>query len=294
VNDISRSHAALDVLGEGAFHITDLKSKNGTTVNGRKVESARFRCGDHVCLSSAELVVDSSESSQDSGEKADVRGSGGSGGSSDETEQYSREATVEDMVTLLERVASSGAGKSVWSILQWSVERFSMLGAIVLRVSDGAIAVEGNAGATGDLVRDPSLLRAIAAEQHRPSSELTVRECTAGDSDFLVASLDSKHLLLLLLSTGSIAFHDLRAICAALRVSLTLARSSPSAVASRSTLDLSELAELPLKEATARFERALLQRHLQATDWNQSEVARRLKISRTALFRKVRKHGLQS
>lgn len=295
LKDISRSHAALEVLGEGTFHITDLKSKNGTTVNGRRVESARFSCGDQVGVSSAVLiVVDSSETSEDSSDSGSGHTQSVVAGSSDDTEQYSRAATVEDMVTLLERVTQSGDSSSVSSILQWSVERFPLQGVILLRVSGQTISVEGNAGATSDLVSDPSVLRTIAADQHRPAEPLAVRECKAAGYDMLAASLSSTHLLILALGDGSVAFHDLRAICAALRVSLALATTSSGSSGSTAVYDPALFMELGLKDALARFEKSLLQRHLHATGWNQSEVARRLKISRTALFRKVRKYRLQS
>ena len=290
-NDVSRSHAVLEVLDEGSFHITDLKSKNGTTLNRRRVESARFGCGDQVGLSSVVLiVVEASETAHESGEQVPpaVRN-----GSSDDTEQFQREATVEDMVTLLERVAASGAEKSVWSILQWSMERFSLDGALLLHVENGSVAVAGNAGATGDLVRDPEVLREIATA-HRLTDELAVWELRIAASDVLVATLGPMHLLVLLLRGGVVAFHDLRAICAALKVSLALADTGISAERTATPEKAKPQQQLTLKEALAQFEKSFLERQLEAADWNQSEVARRLRISRTALFRKVRKYRIRA
>ncbi len=46
--DVSRNHALLRV-GEHGLHITDLESKNGTFVNGKRVTSTEFFPGDWPC-----------------------------------------------------------------------------------------------------------------------------------------------------------------------------------------------------------------------------------------------------
>ncbi len=80
--DVSRRHAVLRVE-DGAFHITDLDSKNGTFVNGSKIASENFSCGDMVHLSSARMViVEVGTGSYPSGPEAVLRTDEDSGDSS--------------------------------------------------------------------------------------------------------------------------------------------------------------------------------------------------------------------
>ena len=53
---ISRNHAKVAVDDDGNAHIVDLKSKNGTQVNGVAVEKAPLRDGDKIHLGKFELV----------------------------------------------------------------------------------------------------------------------------------------------------------------------------------------------------------------------------------------------
>jgi FHA domain/Domain of unknown function (DUF1707) len=53
---VSRRHAAL-IVREGAWHIVDLGSSNGTYVNGRRVLDAEVRPGDELVLGGARLVL---------------------------------------------------------------------------------------------------------------------------------------------------------------------------------------------------------------------------------------------
>ena len=55
---------------------------------------------------------------------------------------------------------------------------------------------------------------------------------------------------------------------------------------------LDALLALPWAEATARLERALLQRALRAATDNRAEAARRLGIHRQLLYAKLKEHGL--
>ncbi len=52
---VSSFHARIDRTGEG-FTITDLKSRNGIFVNGRRMESARLRGGEEIRVGTARLV----------------------------------------------------------------------------------------------------------------------------------------------------------------------------------------------------------------------------------------------
>lgn len=52
---VSSFHARIDRTGEG-FTITDLKSRNGIFVNGRRVETARLKGGEEIRVGTARLV----------------------------------------------------------------------------------------------------------------------------------------------------------------------------------------------------------------------------------------------
>ena len=66
----------------------------------------------------------------------------------------------------------------------------------------------------------------------------------------------------------------------------------PAATAPGGPETLDALLALPWAEATARLERALLQRALRATADNRAEAARRLGIHRQLLYAKLKEHGL--
>jgi hypothetical protein len=53
---VSRRHAAL-VVRDGAWHVVDLGSSNGTFVNGRRVLEAEVRPGDELGLGAARLTL---------------------------------------------------------------------------------------------------------------------------------------------------------------------------------------------------------------------------------------------
>jgi hypothetical protein len=53
---VSRRHAAL-VVRDGAWHVVDLGSSNGTFVNGRRVVEAEVRAGDELYLGAARLTL---------------------------------------------------------------------------------------------------------------------------------------------------------------------------------------------------------------------------------------------
>jgi hypothetical protein len=53
---VSRRHAAL-VSRDGAWHVVDLGSSNGTYVNGRRVHDAEVRPGDELALGTTRVVL---------------------------------------------------------------------------------------------------------------------------------------------------------------------------------------------------------------------------------------------
>lgn len=52
---VSRRHARISPVGAGGFELRDLGSKNGTTVNGTRVDSHALQPGDVVVIGPAEL-----------------------------------------------------------------------------------------------------------------------------------------------------------------------------------------------------------------------------------------------
>ena len=52
---VSSFHARIDRTLDG-FQLVDLKSRNGTYVNGRKVETSRLKAGDEIRVGTARLV----------------------------------------------------------------------------------------------------------------------------------------------------------------------------------------------------------------------------------------------
>ena len=54
---ISRKHARLTREATGSVQLVDLGAKNGTYLNGRRVELAALRAGDRISLGVVELVV---------------------------------------------------------------------------------------------------------------------------------------------------------------------------------------------------------------------------------------------
>ena len=51
---VSSFHARIDKTADG-FNVVDLKSRNGTYVNGQRIETAALRTGDEVRLGTAKL-----------------------------------------------------------------------------------------------------------------------------------------------------------------------------------------------------------------------------------------------
>jgi pSer/pThr/pTyr-binding forkhead associated (FHA) protein len=52
---VSSFHARIDRSKDG-FSLVDLKSRNGTYVNGRRVQTARLKTGDEIRLGTAKLA----------------------------------------------------------------------------------------------------------------------------------------------------------------------------------------------------------------------------------------------
>jgi hypothetical protein len=309
--DVSRRHAVLRVQ-DGSFQITDLDSKNGTFINGAKVAAGTFGCGDMVHLSSARIViVEVTTGSFTTMPEVITSGRDESTPITEDTQKYRSVASMEDVVTLLERTADAVSAGSLTEPLDWAVDALGFDGAVVLyRDNDGDVAMMSSVGDLGTVGRTPERLANVANE-HPPSPEGTsVRQHVENGDNLLVASVGANYLLVMRYTGRPPAIGDLRSIIAAVRAVLASGvtvgqTTAPIEVpdALRGTgrasgpdagggLDLDELASRELTAARDAFETWMIERALAACDGNQTEAAKILGLSRTGLFKKMRKLGL--
>jgi pSer/pThr/pTyr-binding forkhead associated (FHA) protein len=309
--DVSRHHAVLRVQ-DGGLQITDLDSKNGTFINGARVASATFNCGDMVHLSSARLVIveistgaypmtpDVIALAEDDSDS--VRG--------EETQKYRSEASIEDVVSLLETTASAVRRGALAEPLAWAVERLGLDGALVLyRDRDGSVAMVSSAGDLGRLARKSEVLTRIANDDSLVRATGTrVQQITEAGESLLVATAGPQHLLVVRYSGRPPAIGDLRSVIAAVDAVLASGRARrqegggppeppaatgpPPPALPQDDLDLDLLAGGDLAAARSAFETWMIRRALEANDGNQSRAAAELGLSRGGLIKKMKKLGL--
>ncbi len=331
--DVSRRHAVLRV-DDGSFHITDLDSKNGTFINGAKTASDSFNCGDMVHLSSARLViVELGTGSYPTAPEAILRLDDDSEAvRTEETQKFRGEASMEDVVSLLETVATAVRRGAMDEPLTWAVERLGFDGAVVLyRDEKDSVAMICSAGDLGQLARKSGILTKLATDHKKPSASGTrVRQVSESGDDFLIATVATDHVLVVRYSGQPPAIGDLRSVIAAVDIVLGCSKQQRPGVAAASPdssggdrvtevtgslsipvfglegghpppasfggddrgFDFEGVADLELADARDRFERWLVERTLAACDGNQSTAAQRLGLSRAGLFKKMRKMGL--
>jgi len=224
--DVSRNHALLRV-GDHALHITDLESKNGTYVNGRRVSSAEFLPGDRLQLSSAELtVLEVSSGSLALAEEAKPVGSEeGEPSSETETVQFRKASGPEDLTALIEGLADSLDHRSLSVLNQGVVRRFG-LRCVLLFYHDpaGRLALVSSWGSLPDVgtfqdaFHDPlqQLIR------HAGGAPYEVIRLSLGESVFLAAGLQDRHCLVLGCDDNIPAVNDLRAIVATFRIVVSI------------------------------------------------------------------------
>jgi len=313
--DVSRRHAILESF-EGRFQITDLHSKNGTFVNGQRVASAEFSCGDTLSISSARLdVVEvSSDSFHRLPEMRPTPPPEARAEDSSDTVQFRSDSSVEDLVELLETAAGAARTGSVGETLCWGVTTLGLEAAVILYRDDrGGVAMLGSAGDLEPLVADERRLGALVSAGERVGSEepgsRRVEEVAEG---MLVAPLCGGHILVLRYSGPLPAVADIRALMAAVDVVLLGGRvrravgdtaaaidqhrgpegGGPGDVAPR-RLDERSLVGKSLDAARDEFERWMVSRVLAECSGNQSRAARRLGMSRAGLFKKLKKLDLR-
>ncbi len=228
--DVSRAHAILDVA-DGSFRITDLKSKNGTRVNGQPVTSAEAHCGDEIMVSSARLVI-VEVSSGSFGLASEIQPTDGVEvpESSVDTGRYQPVTDLDDIVALLEMTARCAESCSIGTLLRWVVERFGFEG--------GMILFKGHAGqlslitSAGNLDLDPSDRKTLNSLTEVGNEILQEKKVVVQDTDqfgtrFLASALDERHVLVIQYGVTPPAASDLSAILASLKVVLNAAAAAP-------------------------------------------------------------------
>ncbi len=305
--DVSRHHAVLEVAELGkVFHVTDLNSKNGTFVNGKRVSATELRCGDQINLSSAGMVILEVTSGSYRLDHLGLQDTPASGSGlavepeREDTMHYRGDASMEDMVDLLESTAQATRTGDLSHLLDFAVSRLSFEGAMVLyRDDDRAVAMAASAGDLGRLVGADLTLGRLVEEHASSHGSHTVRQLSAEGEQALIASLRKSYVLLVRFTVDPPAVADMRALMAAVDAVLgraleTKAAGSGSGAPAASVSGipaprLQELARLPLDEARESVERWLVARVLMDCGGNRTEAAKRLGLSRAGLFKKLRR-----
>ncbi|HQL30732.1 MAG TPA: FHA domain-containing protein [Thermoanaerobaculales bacterium] len=221
-NDISRHHAILRIR-QGSSHITDLNSKNGTFVNGRRVASATVRIGDVIHLSSTRMVIEeqgaADAASGSAGDDTSPRRPPGT--AVDETQGFSGRASAEDIVPLLVTTAGAVRRGAIGEPLSWAVERFGLSALVVLyRDDDGNVSMVSSAGDLGALVRSSEALARIAREHGGRQSGTRISEISELGEKLLVAPMQRDHVLVARFEGAPPAVGDMRAVIAAVEAVL--------------------------------------------------------------------------
>ncbi|MEN8165118.1 MAG: FHA domain-containing protein, partial [Acidobacteriota bacterium] len=301
--DVSRHHAILRVSG-GMFHITDLKSKNGSFVNGNRAEEALFRAGDLLSLSSARLIVVEPGSDEFTVESGDD-GSAPSGETS-KTVERRIQISVEELVDLLEITGNAVRHCAVAEPLGWAGRALGLKASLLLYCDvDERISIVSSAGDLGPLMTNSEALMDLVRNARAGGRHLTrIVRFHEVNEDFLVAPVDDVHFLVIRYGGSAPAVGDIRALVGSLGAVLGSCekgdaprgedgRSSPSSSVPAGSLDLEAVLSMPLAEGRDHFERWFVSSVLYGCAGNQSEAARRLGVSRAGLFKKLKKLGLR-
>lgn len=225
--DVSRRHAVLRVQ-DGTFHITDLDSKNGTFINGAKTVSEVFTCGDMVHLSSARLVIVEvgTGSYPTSPDVLAPQDDDSTAGGREDTQKFRSEASMEDVVTLLETTARAVGRGALAEPLRWAVDQLGFDGAVVLyRDESDNVAMISSAGDLGQLARKSGVLTKLVADHRLTSAAGTrVRQVSEMGESLLLATVGSDHVLVVRYSGQPPAIGDLRSVIASVNAVLNSGR----------------------------------------------------------------------
>lgn len=304
--DVSRHHAILRVSGS-EFHITDLKSKNGTFINGNRTEEAQFRAGDLISLSSAKMLIVDSGSDEFPLPGKDS-GISSAGGGSDTVERRIR-VSVGDLVELLEVTGSAVHTGAVAEPLSWAGRALGLTATLLLFSDDeGRVSIVSSAGDLGPLMTSSEALLDLVRGIWTDGGQTTrIRRLNGVDEDLLVAPVGEGHCLVVRYGGSAPAVGDIRALVASLRA--VIGGSPDREDDSGCEDDLSSYGEVPAFDPTEElnrdrlrsmsfgdgrklFERWFITGVLEECGGNQSEAARRLGFSRVGLFKKLKKLGL--
>src|SRR5687768_9531361 len=109
-SQISSFHAELLRRPDGNYEVIDLKSSNGTFVNGKRIERAVLRQGDKVRFGGLEAKFRETKQDEDGPRR------GGGGKSVEEKKREAQQSgapeTKTEAVQLMERAAKGAAGKA--------------------------------------------------------------------------------------------------------------------------------------------------------------------------------------
>ncbi len=315
--DVSRHHAMLRVH-DNSFYVTDLKSKNGTSINGKKISESVLEPGDELSLSSAKFFIQEVSSSvaqlSESDDNEDDPSAPGAPSSGDDTQAYRGTADMADMIGLLEGTASAVRRGTLGEPLLWAIDKIGLDGAMILyRDDENQVAMVISCGQMGPLVSDHKVL-ANLTDACRPESDDAphLRQDEILGESVLVAAIGAEHVLVLRYTGNPPAVGDLRALLAATEIALRTwapgirperpawrgADSGSWAPADGEDASLQppileDLLSLDLEDARSQFERWIVSRILNDCGGSISQAAEKLGMSRQGLFKKTKRLGLR-
>ncbi len=287
--DVSREHAVLSV-GDGSFRILDLKSKNGTFVNGNRTSQAEFDLGDFVNLSSARFFIVDQISVSEAGDfqERDVSAFVEEGESGGATKVLCRCISYDDIINLFGTTARAMEGRLDADPLVWGVNLLGLKSGLVLhRDAVGQLSVIASAGDIGTLIARNLDFEALS-DHVRNGQEPRVQHLQEIDDDVLVAALRDDHFLLLRYESSPPAVGDVLILAAAINMLLLVRGLQPSA-AGPEDIDLKSLKKMSLADARRKFEGWMIDEVLRECRGNQSEAARRLGMTRAGLYKRLKK-----
>lgn len=220
-NDISRHHAILRIR-QGSPHITDLNSKNGTFVNGRRTASSAVRIGDVIHLSTTRLLIEDHDSVEHASDPGSETGPQRRlDPEVEETQGFAGRASAEEMVSLLVVTAAAVRRGAVGEPLSWAVERLGLEAVVVLyRDENGDVSMVSSAGDLGPLVRSSDTLSQIAREHAGKRSGTNITEVTELGESLLVTPMQRGHVLAARFAGAPPAVADMRALIASVEAVL--------------------------------------------------------------------------
>ncbi len=134
-----------------------------------------------------------------------------------ETQKYRSEASMEDMITLLEITASAVRRGALAGPLNWAVEHLGFEGAAVLyRDENDSVAMVSSAGDLGEVARKSGVLSMLATDHKlKHAAGTRVRQVSELGEKLLLATVGIDHVLVVRYAGQPPAIGDLRSVIAA-------------------------------------------------------------------------------